>query len=521
MKTVTKIALISLLWLIVINSGNLGSLDTELRLQMSHAWWTGTEEVQLKPGYKLRIRGDIKAGIMGVDGKRYIAYEQGQSLLMLPGDWVGTQLHQFFPTIPSKEFRSWVVNFLIFIPLNVAVVVSCFWLLRLFEFEERIAGLTSILFLLGTTVLHYAQVNQHNNQVLLLTTIGYAAALAYVRRDRPFFAWLSGLALGGSVLIRITSVIHGLTVIMFLAGCLAYKSRDKLKVFRGVGIWILGFIPFTLLGRILDYSRYGSFLATGKSVEKLQLSTDPMWSGLPDLPANYPFINPPHVGIFGPLFSPAKSLFLYDPFLLPCLILGIILWKRFSPYIQWYLVTAIFNLAIHLALYCRFFEWGGDAAWAARYHVTSVHLLLIPLLGLFVQRLISFKGLKLWLIRGIVTIAIIVQLASVTMPYNLEVDQNLIGAPGARLKFRLLQRMTNIVCLVDSSFSSRCVDRLDAKKKNYLKRNNYVFFLPFRLQRQAKDDSDLVNMSRFFFVVWGLALTLAIATTIQFGFQRI
>jgi hypothetical protein len=205
MKTVTKIALISLLWICLINSGTLGSLDTDLRLQMAHAWWTGTEEVSPPPKSQLKIRGDIRAGIMGVGGKRYIAYEQGQSMLMLPGDWLGTQMHRLFPSIEEKDWRDLVVNFLIFVPLNIAVVVSCFWLLRLFDFEERIAGLTSIILLLGTTVLHYAQVHQHNNQVLLFVTIGYACALAFVKQERPRFLLLGGLALGAAVLLRITS----------------------------------------------------------------------------------------------------------------------------------------------------------------------------------------------------------------------------------------------------------------------------------------------------------------------------
>ncbi|HEY9651835.1 MAG TPA: hypothetical protein V6C95_14305, partial [Coleofasciculaceae cyanobacterium] len=149
MKTVTKIALIALLWVTVVSSGTVGTLDTELRLQMAHAWWTSTPEVQIRPNYKLKIRGDIVAGVIGVGGKRYIAYEEGQSMLMLPGDWLGTQLHQLFPTIPSKTIRELVVSLLIFIPLNIAAVVSCFWLLRLFDFEERIAGLTSLTWLLS------------------------------------------------------------------------------------------------------------------------------------------------------------------------------------------------------------------------------------------------------------------------------------------------------------------------------------------------------------------------------------
>ena len=36
----------------------------------------------------------------------------------------------------------------------------------------------------------------------------------------------------------------------------------------------------------------------------------------PDLPANYPFETPFHVGFFGALFAPEKSIFLFDPLLI-------------------------------------------------------------------------------------------------------------------------------------------------------------------------------------------------------------
>ncbi|MFB2974807.1 hypothetical protein [Microseira sp. BLCC-F43] len=523
MKSVTKVALIALLWISVINTGKFYSIDNYLRMKMAHAWWTGTEEVS--PGYQAKSRDDVSAGVMGVGNKRYIAYDVGQSMLMLPGDWLGTQLHRWFPKIEVQDFRVLAISFLIFVPLNIAAVVSCFWLLRLFEFEERIAGLTSIIWLLGTTVLHYAQEPFQNNQLLLFVTIGYAAALAYAKHQRPSFAALSGLALGAALLIRMTSIIHVLTVFLFLVGCIAYQSRDRVKVLKTVGLWIVGFIPLALIGRVFDYIRYGSFWTTGQSLATKQLHTNSMFSGLPDLPDNYPFTNPPYVGIFGVLFSPAKSIFIYDPLLLPCLVLGILLWKRLSPYIQWYLICGIFNLGLHVVLTSRMDYWHGDWGWGARYHVTSVHLLLIPLAGLFIQQIKSARQLGALLMRGVLILAIMVQMASVTMPFNLEVTQDTIGvsksrgftlAYHSRLGFRLGQRFTNIVCLINSSFSNNCpvivAEQLSpAQKSLFLNRHNRIAFLPFDYVRYTFN-------RKWAFIVWGAVLTLAIGTTLWFCF---
>ncbi len=516
-KTVVKaaltLALVTWLWAIAVTSDTLG-LDTDLRLQMAHAWWTGTEEVILTPDMTPKVRGDIRFGVIGKGEKRYIAYEVGQSMLMLPGDWVGTQLHRAFPAIDSLQWRTLAVSFLIFIPLNVAAVVSGFWLLRLFNFDEQIAGLTSITLFLATTMLHYAQVPQQNNQLLLLVTLGYATALAYVHQRQRYFALLSGLALGGALLIRSTSTLHGLTVLLFLAGCEIYQSRSIAKTFQALLLWVAGFIPLALVSRILDDWRYGGFWATGKIVEQQQLTTDPMWNGLPDLPANYPWINDPSVGILGALFSPAKSIFLYDPLLVPCLILGVVLWRKLHPFLKWYLAVGVMNLGLHLLAYSRFVFWHGDAAWGARYHVTSVHLLLLPLLALFAQRLLYSRRLKAWVMRGLIVLAIAIQLASVAMPRQMEETQTLVGAPGSRLQFRLAQRVINIACLANSSISTRCSSELPPKISNYLKEYNSITFLPFSFSQQAIKNPALAPIARVLFVIWVVIVAIAVVSTL-------
>ncbi|MFM7442092.1 MAG: hypothetical protein ACKO2V_26410, partial [Snowella sp.] len=210
-----------------------------------------------------------------------------------------------------------------------------------------------------------------------------------------------------------------------------------------------------MLGRIFDWNRYGSFWTTGKIVEELQIATDPIWRGMPQMPKGFPVLNPPHVGILGVLFAPAKSIFIYDPFLLPCLILAIFLWRRMSPYLQWYIITAVLNLCLHLAAYSELIYWHGDSAWGARYQVTSVQLLLLPLIALLIQQLLAASGLKKRLIQSLIALAIIVQFASVAMPMDLEIFQAQLGMPGTRNDFRLGQRILSISCLVIPKWSDR------------------------------------------------------------------
>lgn len=513
MKTSIRVALISLLWLVAINSGQLGTLDTNLRSQMAHAWWTGAEEVQVKPDMEPKVRGDIRFGVVGADGERRIAYETGQSFLMLPADWLGSQVHELWPVASEQVLRRWAINLFTFIPINVAVVLAAFWLLKLFQFESRTAGLASLTLLLGTTVLHYSQVHQHNNQLLLFTTLGYATAIAYTHSKRALWLVAGGVALGLAVFIRVTSVIHVLTVLLFLTGIIAHRYRQIRPVVQAVALWLVGFVPVFLVSRYVDFLRFGSFFASGKGVEKLQLETDPMWVGLPQLPEGYPLTNQPHIGILGPLFSPAKSIFLYDPLLLPCLVIGILAWRKLSPWLQWYLVTAALNLGLHLAIYSRFVFWHGDSAWGARYHVTSVHLLLIPLLAIFIQQLLTAKRAKRFLYRGLLIVALIAQLSSVAMPMNLEIFQKKVGMPGTRLEFRLGHRISNIACQIDRDLSKLCIDR-NPDKKAYVEQFNHWNFFPFIYSKTNAETGKSSYLQVSLFLLWGLALGSAILASI-------
>ncbi len=517
MKIPIKVIVIALLWLIIINPGSLNG-DTLRRLRITHALWTKTEEVPLD--YQPSSRADPNSGVLGIGGKHYYGDDLGQSLLMLPGDWLGTQLNQFLPQQESNFFRSLVVSFLIFVPLNLAAIISCFWLLRLFNFKEVIAGTASITLLLCTTVLHYSQVHQQNNQLLLCVTIGYATVLAYVQRRDPRFLIFNGLALGIAFLIRTNSIIHIFTVLMFLVSCLLYQNRDKPNKLKAIsrrecfaiapfkiGIpWIIGFIPWFILGRFLNYIRYGSFLTTGHSLSAKEISSDTTFLSLANLPPNYPFTNPPHVGILGVLFSPAKSIFIYDPLLLPCLILGVIFWKKFSPYLQYYLIACIFNLGLHIFLTSRLDFWAGDSAWGARYHLTSIHLLLIPLIALFIQQIKFLKGFKHSIAIGAIALAFLMQISSIILRPPVEVKRFVFNQPEDYLEFRLAKRLNNISCLFDRSFSQRCYDKIYSNPKSPLV--NQVNLLPIKISRHR-------NLA---LIIWGLALISIVIITLKFYF---
>lgn len=209
-----KVALLALIWLILVNPGSVTNFDTERRLQMAHAWWTGTEENL--PGNKV---------VININGKNYIPYDLGQSMLMLPGDWLGDKLGQNFDTEAQRQYiREAVVSFLVFVPLNLLTVLICFQFLQLLGYSEKVAGLSGLVWLLGTSVLFYSSFHQQNNQVLLFVLLGYQAALTYIIKHQKFLAILSGVSLGVAFLIRITSILYAVGLLVFIVGCAVKKE---------------------------------------------------------------------------------------------------------------------------------------------------------------------------------------------------------------------------------------------------------------------------------------------------------
>jgi len=79
---------------------------------------------------------------------------------------------------------------------------------------------------------------------------------------------------------------------------------------------------FLAVDRIYQFYRFGSFTNTYVSIfarEERQID--------PTLPANFPWSTPFHEGVFGALFKPEKSIFLFDPLLVLTLFLLIWLWS--------------------------------------------------------------------------------------------------------------------------------------------------------------------------------------------------
>jgi hypothetical protein len=336
---------------VVVQSGDLGSVDTVRRLQTTHSFWTSEPPV---------LAGDYPDfGLRGRDGRIYAWYGIGQSLLMLPTDIVGTYLERLpiFRDYNGNDprVRDIFVAYSTNILINVLTALVCLRFLTLLNFSQKqsIAGALALLFC--TTHLHYTQNMMENNYILLLTLTGFTFQFDWFRKGNLRSLMIGSAALSLNLLTRLTTGLDLLAVgafllfVMWLEHAPLKNWWGKIVAYIKIAGPIYGF--FFVLDRFYQYYRFGSFFNTYVSVFATQEKVLH-----PELSANYPFEVPFRVGFFGALFTPEKSIFLFDPLLVLTIVLS---------------VVSMFLRAIHRL------EWGFGMGGPLRFDprpVCSLHL---------------------------------------------------------------------------------------------------------------------------------------------------
>ena len=146
--------------------------------------------------------------------------------------------------------------------------------------------------------------------------------------------------------------------------------------------------------------------------------------------------------------------------------------------------------------------WHGDGSWAARYHVTSVHLLLIPLIALLILQMSSVTGLKRWLISSLIALAILVQIPSLVFDPSVNSGAVLFAEPKSFLRFRLAERIDSVKCLIGFPQAQNCLNEGTYNRSNLRAR---VYFWPLKSNRAQG----------LLWRIWGLlAITAFISTLV-------
>jgi hypothetical protein len=476
----------------VIQSGELGTSDTTHRLQAAHSFWTSEPEV-FPNEYP-------EFGIHGRDGRLYTYYGMGQSLLMLPADIVGTYLARL-PAFANYDVdpgvKSIVVSYSTNILVNVLTALVCFRFLRMLHFTTRqsVAGVMALLFC--TTHLHYAQNMMENNYIMLLTLIGLTFQYEWLLTGSQRALLIGSVAFGLNLLTRLTTGLDLIAGGLFLLLVLRFDDvRGGRALWQRFVTYAMVAAPvyafFLLIDRWYQYHRFGSWTNTYVSVfakEARMLN--------PSLPANYPWELPFHVGFFGALFKPEKSVFLFDPLLLLTVLVSVLAWKYLRRDVQAYVITAFLLLLAYICFYAKYTVWSGDFAWGDRYVSTAAELAAFISMPLLLRHRAEL-GKSVWVIgTTLIAVSCVIQVASLAFWLPLEIYQmDTLGHP----TFVVALRFKNIAAFALGKMEAWGLtnDSMTYDPWDYVHITTWNF-LPFLLRRVGVAPRWVVNVA---FGVW-------------------
>ena len=387
----------------VVSPGNLPG-DTEIRWSIAR---------QIIRGRGIAFEDSIKTRnyAVGVDGRLYSFYGIGQSISMLPLTAAGLAIEKLGRINPTKaDLFAQFLTSVIFFPAIGATLVWLFYRLVLsLGYKNKSAFFSSAVLAFATMNFHYSVSTQEQTQVALLLILAAFLLVKFQREQSFVSAWLFCVVLGMCLILRTASAVMVFPLYLTAAMSDVINSGTK-NLSKAISKWfisgVLGTGAFIVVWGWYNYARFGSVFESGYRLGMAAgLGGHKMFEGrlLPTLSAM--------------LFSPGKSIFLYNPVLL------LLPFCFYSFYRKQKTLTVAFGTAViaNFILSGFYTPWAGDYAWSIRYQAAILPFLILPMAELFNK---SLKKPAQTVIILIIAVSCVIQVASVVYNFNLEFVQN-------------------------------------------------------------------------------------------------
>ena len=347
------------------------------------------------------------------DGKVYSATGLGYSLALLPaviGEDIFLKLAGLDPISAFPLQNDWPV--LLFASLTNAVfgallTVTIFAYLQELNIKLKNALLLSFVLVVSTNLVIYAKHSFAHMMFVSFLTLGFYFLKRFAKTHSLKYLVWSGAALGMMVISYNQSYIlvmpaFGLYYLFLIKPKLSWQQLNQNLIHTLFGL--LGSLPFLVLYYLFNH---------------LSLADN---SSAPIAGLDIPQVSPIYVifeGIWGLLFSPGKSMFLFSP---PLLIL-IFFWhklryKKMLPEIVSFMVLLIVYI-YWIGSYLggsNFLVWHGDSSWGPRYLLPTLPFLMI-LVGLIFTNLSNWeKRLVFW---PLIILGVGIQILGLLFPYQI------------------------------------------------------------------------------------------------------
>ncbi len=293
----------------------------------------------------------------GKGGAYYSKFGIGQSLAEAPFYWFGRLVA---PRGSSGYYRYFFMYFVseLSVPVLCALICVFFALLALeLGFSLRAAAVGSFILGLGTLIWPYAKIGFSEPLQGFALLGAFLYAVRSRNKDCTVCAAAAGLFTGALFLTKTANLI---VVPLFLVYFIFADRPAGHRLIRSAA-FLVQITIFFALQLIYNNIRFGSFWNFGYNTGR---------------DAIFGFSVSPLSGLYGFLFSPGKSIFVYSPVLVAALMGAMALHRRrrAESILLWTISSAV------ALTYSRWWAWHGDWCWGPRFLVPLVPLMLLPLL---------------------------------------------------------------------------------------------------------------------------------------------
>jgi len=373
-------------------------------------------------GYENRTNIHMSTGV-AANGKTYSPTGLGYSLALVPAVAVTDLVYQQFDITPVENFpleNDWLILFtssftnVIFAALLGVVLYKY---LREIKLKHKQALFISFISLIATNLFVLSKHSLPHMMFISFLVLSFYFLKVYSRTKKNKHIIFSGLAYGIVVITyNQTFFLPAPSYILYFLLLVKPKLNKKnlKKMLINMTIFVLGVLPF-----FIAYYMYEQLKITPRG----NISSPAYLARY----AKRQFFSFPITifveGLWGQLFSPGRSFFLYSPLML----LPVLFWHKIKKKLHPETVVFLTLSVIYLIFYALRFSvgpggdlaanWHGELSWGPRYLSP-----LIPFGMLVVGHIYTklSKRSKLFVFFPLIVIGLFVEMLGIIMPYQLK-----------------------------------------------------------------------------------------------------
>lgn len=405
-------------------SGTVDSQDGQLYLAVArYIYYTGEPTA---PPYEFNFEGTGKNIHMGTykgrDGKTYSPTGLGFSLALLPAVAGEDLIYRYYGKRPQLEHfpleNDWPVLFFASLTNSffgaLLGVVLFLYLLEL-GLNKRDSLLITLVSLLGTNLWPYTKHSFAHMMFLAFLVLTFYLIKIFSRTRKKQALVFAGISFGICAITynqSFTLSLPALGIYYFILTKARFSKSYFIKALKDFSLFCLPFLPFLAIFAWFEILRFREWTYMGNETFIRQYAV------FKHVPVSV-FIE----GIYGQLFSPGRSFFLYSPVILMVIFFRHKI-KQLRPEVIVFLILSFIYLIFFASLYVVEEPqygarglWDGELSWGPRYLLT-----LIPF-GMLITGVI-YKNLskiqRIFCFWPLIFIGFYINFLGIFLPYQLK-----------------------------------------------------------------------------------------------------